>query len=63
MNQAMHDIIEVAQSAMDGSNDADGEFVLAGETNLMDFAELSDVDTLRRLFETFLAKAPHAGPA
>lgn len=56
MNQAMHDIIEVAQSAMDGSNDADGEFVLAGETNLMDFAELSDVDTLRRLFEAFSRK-------
>lgn len=56
MNQAMHDIIEVAQSAMDGSSDADGEFVLAGETNLMDFAELSDVDTLRRLFETFSRK-------
>lgn len=56
MNQAMHDIIEVAQSAMDGSHDDDGEFVLAGETNLMDFAELSDVDTLRRLFETFSRK-------
>ena len=58
MNQAMHDIIEVAQSAMHGGKDADadGEFVLAGETNLMDFAELSDVDTLRRLFETFSRK-------
>jgi heat-inducible transcriptional repressor len=56
MNQAMHDIIEVAQSAMEDSDDADGEFVLAGETNLMDFAELSDVDTLRRLFETFSRK-------
>jgi len=56
MNRAMHDIIEVAQFAMDGSNDADGEFVLAGETNLMNFAELSDVDTLRRLFETFSRK-------
>lgn len=56
MNQAMHDIIEVAQSAMQGTHDEDGEFVLAGETNLMDFAELSDVDTLRRLFETFSRK-------
>ncbi len=56
MNQAMHDIIEVAQSAMDGTNDNAGEFVLAGETNLMDFAELSDVETLRRLFETFSRK-------
>lgn len=56
MNQAMHDIIEVAQSAMEGTADAGSEFVLAGETNLMDFAELSDVDTLRRLFEAFSRK-------
>ncbi len=56
MNQAMHDIIEVAQSVMHGATELDGEFVLAGETNLMDFAELSDVDTLRRLFEAFSRK-------
>jgi len=56
MNQAMHDIIEVAQSVMEGATDPSGEFVLAGETNLMDFAELSDVDTLRRLFEAFSRK-------
>jgi len=56
MNQAMHDIIEVAQSVMEGAADPAGEFVLAGETNLMDFAELSDVDTLRRLFEAFSRK-------
>ena len=56
MNQAMHDIIAVAQSAMEGATHPGGEFVLAGETNLMDFAELSDVDTLRRLFEAFSRK-------
>ena len=56
MNQAMHDIISVAQSAMEGAAAAPGEFVLAGETNLMDFAELSDVDTLRRLFDAFSRK-------
>ena len=56
MNQAMHDIIAVAQSAMEGAPHPGGEFVLAGETNLMDFAELSDVDTLRRLFEAFSRK-------
>lgn len=56
MNQAMHDIIEVAQSVMEGTDDPGGEFVLAGETNLMDFAELSDVETLRRLFEAFSRK-------
>jgi len=56
MNQAMHDIIAVAQSAMEGVSEPGGEFVLAGETNLMDFAELSDVDTLRRLFDAFSRK-------
>lgn len=56
MNQAMHDIIAVAQSAMAGDTEQGGQFVLAGETNLMDFAELSDVDTLRRLFEAFSRK-------
>jgi heat-inducible transcriptional repressor len=56
MNKAMHDIISVAHSAMGGSDHPDGEYVLAGETNLMGFAELSDVDTLRRLFEAFSRK-------
>ncbi len=56
MNQAMHDIISIAQSAMEDSPNAGGEFVLAGETNLMQFAELSDVDALRRLFEAFSRK-------
>ncbi|MCH9693814.1 MAG: heat-inducible transcriptional repressor HrcA [Gammaproteobacteria bacterium] len=56
MNQAMHDIIAVAQSAMDGAVEPDSNYVVAGETNLMDFAELSDVDTLRRLFDAFSRK-------
>jgi heat-inducible transcriptional repressor len=56
MNQAMHDIIAVAHSAMGGEGNEEGKYVLAGETHLMDFAELSDVDTLRRLFEAFSRK-------
>jgi len=56
MNQAMHDIISVAHAAIADSDHPDGEYVLAGETNLMGFAELSDVDTLRRLFEAFSRK-------
>jgi heat-inducible transcriptional repressor len=56
MNQAMHDIIAVAQSAMKEAPQSRGEFVLAGETKLMGFAELSDVDTLRRLFDAFSRK-------
>jgi heat-inducible transcriptional repressor len=56
MNQAMHDIISVAHSAMDQAEQSGDAYVLAGETNLMSFAELSDVDTLRRLFEAFSQK-------
>jgi heat-inducible transcriptional repressor len=40
----------------DGAGDSGKEFMLAGETNLMDFAELSDIATLRRLFEAFSRK-------
>jgi heat-inducible transcriptional repressor len=56
MNQAMHDIIAVAHAAMDKAEHPDEGYVLAGETKLMDFAELSDVDTLRRLFDAFSHK-------
>ncbi|MEX0824239.1 MAG: heat-inducible transcriptional repressor HrcA, partial [Woeseia sp.] len=38
MNQAMHDIISVAQSAMAGASTTQEGFVVTGETNLMDFA-------------------------
>jgi heat-inducible transcriptional repressor len=55
MNRAMHDIIAVAQAAMHETTPRN-QFLLAGETNLMDFAELSDLDTLRRLFEAFSRK-------
>jgi heat-inducible transcriptional repressor len=55
MNRAMHDIIAVAQAAMHETTPKN-EFLLAGETNLMSFAELSDLDTLRRLFEAFSRK-------
>jgi len=56
MNQTIHDIISVAQAAMDGATDPNNQYVVAGETKLMDFAELSDVGTLRRLFDAFSRK-------
>jgi len=56
MNQAMLDIISLAQSAVEGAAHPGGEFVLAGETNLMEFAELSDIETLRNLFNAFSRK-------
>lgn len=56
MNQAMLDIVSVAQSAMGGATSTQPDFVLAGERNLMDFDELSDIGTLRRLFDAFAQK-------
>ncbi len=56
MNQAMHDIIAVAHSAMETAEQPDEDYVLAGQRRLLDFAELSDIDTLRRLFDAFSRK-------
>lgn len=56
MNQAMLDIVSVAQSALEGATSAKSEYVLAGERNLLDFDELSDIETLRRLFDAFSQK-------
>jgi len=56
LNQLMLDAIRVAQQMVgEGAKDAP-EYVIAGETNLMEFAELSNVEKLRRLFEAFTAK-------
>jgi heat-inducible transcriptional repressor len=57
VNEAMRDIITVAQTVMDRAGQSDDEYVLAGETKLMDFAELSDVEKLRRLFDAFSHKS------
>lgn len=56
MNQAMIDVVSMAQTALESDSPAQGEYIMAGETNLMGFSELSDVDKLRRLFEAFNQK-------
>jgi heat-inducible transcriptional repressor len=56
MNQLMLDAIQVAQKVFATAKDEAVEYVIAGETNLMGFAELSNVDRLRRLFEAFNEK-------
>lgn len=52
MNQMMIDAIRIAQITFQSDN-AKEDFVLTGETNLMDFYELSGRDQLRKLFEAF----------
>ena len=54
MNRLMMDAINMAQHAF--SPEDQNNFVMAGETNLMGFAELHDVDKLRRLFDAFNTK-------
>ena len=54
LNEMMLDAIHLAQQVVNvpvGSGRM--EYVIAGETNLMNFAELSNVEKLRRLFEAF----------
>jgi heat-inducible transcriptional repressor len=55
MNQVMLDAIKMAQLTFESSNEKE-DFVLTGETNLMDFSELSDRDQLRKLFDAFSQK-------
>jgi heat-inducible transcriptional repressor len=52
MNQLMIDAISIAQFAF-GAEPEQSEFVLSGETKLMEFDELSNVETLKQLFDAF----------
>ena len=56
MDRMMAAVLEVAGQAFDPTADDDEELVLAGETNLMQFRELAEVDKLRQLFEAFSQK-------
>jgi heat-inducible transcriptional repressor len=53
LNQVMLDAIHIAQHVVMPAGGGRMEYVMAGETNLMSFAELSNVEKLRRLFEAF----------
>jgi heat-inducible transcriptional repressor len=55
MNRMMHAVIEMTEKAFAPSGGSP-DFVLSGQTHLMDFAELSDVEKLRQLFEAFNRK-------
>jgi heat-inducible transcriptional repressor len=55
MNQMMRAAVEMAEQLFTQQDEAE-EYVLRGETNLMDFEELSNVKKLRELFEAFNQK-------
>ena len=58
VNQSMESAIEMAQMAFNNDeNTSKGDDLLfSGQTNLMDVAELCNVDKLKKLFETFNQK-------
>lgn len=56
MNQLMLDAIQMAQQMVGSGAPELSGYVMAGETNLMGLAELSNVEKLRRLFEAFNEK-------
>ncbi len=53
LNQGMVDTISVAQQLFAAQDPGDRELVIAGETKLMGYGELSSVEKLRKLFEAF----------
>ncbi len=55
MNRMMLAAIEMADKAFTDEEQGD-DYVLAGQTNLMEFAELAEMDKLRQLFEAFNEK-------
>ncbi|MGZ4999811.1 MAG: heat-inducible transcriptional repressor HrcA [Methylomonas sp.] len=54
VNQGMIDAVSMAQLTF--SQQPQDDYVLSGETNLMGFSELSDMDRLKQLFEAFSQK-------
>ncbi len=55
VNRLMQAAIEMAQQAIN-TNSQDGDYVLAGETNLMGVSGWDDIERLKRLFDTFNQK-------
>ncbi len=57
MNRMMLEAIQMAeQTFADDEASGQGDFVLAGQTQLMDYAEMADMGRLRQLFDAFNQK-------
>jgi heat-inducible transcriptional repressor len=56
MDDVMQSAIEMAGKVFSASDNGQGDYVMAGQTNLMGFTELSHVERLRKLFEAFNEK-------
>ncbi|OGT84676.1 MAG: heat-inducible transcriptional repressor HrcA [Gammaproteobacteria bacterium RIFCSPLOWO2_02_FULL_61_13] len=56
VSNLMQTTIEMAQRAFGTGGEAGGDYVLSGQTNLMGVGDLTDMDKLRKLFESFNRK-------
>ncbi|MDF1584098.1 MAG: heat-inducible transcriptional repressor HrcA [Methyloprofundus sp.] len=56
MNQSMLDAVSMAQLAFNKDENKEEDYVLSGQTNLMGFSELADMDRLKGLFDAFSQK-------
>ena len=57
MNEQMQHMISMAGRVFDNDDDSgDEDVIVAGQTNLMNFSELSNVENLRDLFDAFAEK-------
>ena len=56
MDQLMAQALEMARAALSDDESTDSDFMVAGQTNLMDFDELAQMDKLRQLFNAFTEK-------
>jgi len=56
MDQLMAQALEMASAALSRDEGDDSDFMVAGQTNLMDFDELAQMDKLRLLFNAFTEK-------
>jgi len=56
VNNLMQAAIEMAQKAFNQPESKQDDYVLAGQTNLMNVAELNDMEKLRKLFDSFSRK-------
>lgn len=56
LDQMMQTAVEMAEQLFAVDREEQTDYVLAGQVNLMQFQELSDIDKLRQLFEAFNQK-------
>ena len=56
MDQMMSAAIDMARQVIDSSYQPEHNMVIAGQTNLMGYSEMGDLDKLRQLFDAFNQK-------